>query len=59
MLSLEKWQEKGCPKAGDILRGYTDKLISEISPPQDHQQLLSGGGEFIRKFCKTMRQNGT
>ncbi|CAB1055317.1 hypothetical protein D1BOALGB6SA_50 [Olavius sp. associated proteobacterium Delta 1] len=58
MLSLEKWQEKGCPRAGDILRKHTDKLLREILPPQGYEQLLSGGEEFIKKVCKTMRKTG-
>ena len=49
--SLEKWKDNGCPKAGDTLREYTDKLLGEISPPDDHEQLLSDGEEFIKSVC--------
>ena len=48
MLSLEKWQEKGCPKAGEVLRRHTDTLLHEIAPPDDHPQILASGEEFIQ-----------
>jgi trimethylamine--corrinoid protein Co-methyltransferase len=46
-LSLEKWQEMDCPRAGRTLREYTEKLLSEITPPEDHEHLLSSGHDFI------------
>ena len=55
-LSLDKWQEIGCPKAGDILKKHTDKLLDEILPPQDHEQILSDGEKFIGNFFKTRHQ---
>jgi trimethylamine--corrinoid protein Co-methyltransferase len=54
-LSLEKWQEKGCPRAGNLLREYTAQLLGDIKPPEDQEQLLSGGEKFIRSVCKTLR----
>jgi trimethylamine--corrinoid protein Co-methyltransferase len=52
-LSLEKWQAMDCPRAGRTLRVYTEKLLGEILPPADHQQLLFEGEKFIKNFCKT------
>ena len=53
MLSLEKWKEMDCPRAGKTLREYTDKLMGQIGPPEDHKMLLSDGEKFIKNFCKT------
>ena len=55
MLSLDKWQEKGCPKAGEVLRQHTDTLLHEIAPPGDHPQILEGGEEFIKKNRKNLQ----
>lgn len=48
-LSLESWHEKGCPGAGEELRKYTNKLLAELIPPEDHDRLLSGGEKFLKK----------
>ncbi len=47
MLSLEKWEEKGRPKAGEVLRRHTHDLLNEITPPPDHDEILAVGEEFI------------
>jgi trimethylamine--corrinoid protein Co-methyltransferase len=47
--SLESWEEKGRPEAGEELRKYTDKLLQKLAPPEDHDKLLSQGEKFIRK----------
>ena len=46
-LTLEKWQEKGNPKAGRILRQYTVGLLDGLKPPEDHDDLLARGEAFI------------
>lgn len=50
-LNLEKWQAKGAPRADDVLRKYTFKLMEECRPPQDHPDLLAQGEAFIRNFA--------
>jgi trimethylamine--corrinoid protein Co-methyltransferase len=47
-LTLETWQEQGCPKALDVLRRHTQQLLDQASPPQDHGQLVAKGQEFIQ-----------
>jgi trimethylamine--corrinoid protein Co-methyltransferase len=47
-LRLESWEGKGRPKAGNELRKYTQKLLDEAAPPEDHDGLLSQGEKFIR-----------
>jgi len=48
-LSLEKWQEKGNPRASQYLRDRTIQLIETQSPPEDHDQLLASGEAFIHQ----------
>ena len=47
MLTLEKWQEKGAPQAGKILRERTLSIVEGLEPPEDHDDLLSRGEAFI------------
>ncbi len=47
-LSLESWEEKGRPEAGEELRKYTDNLLQKLTPPEDHDKLLRHGEKFIR-----------
>ncbi len=45
-LTMEKWQEKGMPDAGRLLRQYTRHLLDDLKPPDDHAELI-GRGEAI------------
>jgi trimethylamine--corrinoid protein Co-methyltransferase len=49
-LTLEAWQEQGCPRAMDVLRRYTQDLLDQASPPQDHGKLMAKGEEFIESL---------
>jgi trimethylamine--corrinoid protein Co-methyltransferase len=49
-LNLEKWQAKGAPRAGEVLREYTLKLLEESRPPEDHSVLLAQGEAFIHDY---------
>jgi len=44
---LEKWQEEGQPRAEDYLRRKTVELIETHQPPEDSEELLVRGEEFI------------
>lgn len=46
-LSIDEWQDRGRPRAEDLLRGYTRQLLSESKPPEDHSELLAQGEAFI------------
>ena len=46
-LTLEKWQEKGMPEAGKLLRQYTQRLLDGLKPPGDHAELMARGEAFI------------
>jgi trimethylamine---corrinoid protein Co-methyltransferase len=45
--SIEKWQEVGQPKAEKLLQEKTSAIISELTAPQDHDELLAKGETFI------------
>jgi trimethylamine--corrinoid protein Co-methyltransferase len=47
-LSLEEWQAQGYPQAAEKLRRYTDQLLSQLEPPDDHRHLIEQGEAFIR-----------
>jgi trimethylamine--corrinoid protein Co-methyltransferase len=47
-LSLESWQDKGRPEALGFLRERTRQLLSESTPPDDHDDLIARGEAFIQ-----------
>ncbi len=50
MLSLEKWEENGRPRADEELRKYTHILLEKLTPPKDHDRLLDSGEKFLKNF---------
>jgi len=48
-LSLEKWEEQGRPQAGAYLKRYTQQLITEAKPPEDHEAIVAKGEKYIQK----------
>jgi trimethylamine--corrinoid protein Co-methyltransferase len=46
-LTLEAWQERGCPSPEAELRRYTRDLIADLEPPPDHKELIDRGEAFI------------
>ncbi len=49
-LSLEKWQAQGRPQAIDILRQKTRQLLDHPLVPEDHDELVARGEEFIKSL---------
>jgi trimethylamine--corrinoid protein Co-methyltransferase len=47
-LTLDDWQARGCPRADQVLREHTRRLLSELKAPQDHDELQARGEAFIR-----------
>lgn len=47
-LTLEEWRARGCPRADDLLRRYTQQLLEESRAPDDHADLMTRGEAFIR-----------
>ena len=51
--TLEQWQANQCPDAGKMLREYTHEMIEKLSPPDDHDELMDRGKQFIAKCSLT------
>jgi trimethylamine---corrinoid protein Co-methyltransferase len=45
--SLERWEDRGQPQIIDLLRQFTQELLSSSQPPQDHDELVKRGEEYI------------
>lgn len=45
--TMEKWQEAGEPSAQQVLREKTRDLLASAPVPDDHDELISRGEEFI------------
>jgi len=50
--SMEKWQEVGSPPARQVLREKTQDLMASAPAPDDHDELIGKGEEFISKYPK-------
>ena len=48
-LTLDGWEAAGKPKADDILRQHTRELLDNLTAPDDHDELIAKGEEFINK----------
>jgi len=49
-LTLEEWQGRGQPRADELLRAYTRRLLDKLQPPDDHDALMARGEAFIRSL---------
>jgi trimethylamine--corrinoid protein Co-methyltransferase len=49
-LTLEAWQDRGRPRAEDVLRRHTCELIASVGPPADCDELMAQGEAFIRSL---------
>jgi trimethylamine--corrinoid protein Co-methyltransferase len=45
--SMEKWQAEGQPEARQVLREKTQDMISNLSAPDDYDELVGKGEEYI------------
>jgi trimethylamine--corrinoid protein Co-methyltransferase len=50
--SMEKWQEAGSPPARQVLREKTQDLMASAPTPDDHDEFIAKGEEFISKYLK-------
>ncbi len=48
--SMEKWQVEGALQAQTILRQYTQHLIETAPAPEDHDELIAMGEEYIKSL---------
>jgi trimethylamine--corrinoid protein Co-methyltransferase len=49
-MNLNKWRERGCPRADDLLRNYTLHLMADCKPPEYHADLTGKGEAFIKNY---------
>ena len=49
-ISLEKWVEQGHPKANQLVREKTQEIMTQAKAPDDHDEIIAKGEEFIRKL---------
>jgi len=50
--SMEKWQELGAPTARQVLQEKTQDLLSSAPAPDDHDEFIGKGEEFISNYSK-------
>jgi trimethylamine--corrinoid protein Co-methyltransferase len=46
--SLDKWQAEQSPKAIDLLREHTQDILANLTPPEDHDEIMGRGEAYIR-----------
>jgi trimethylamine:corrinoid methyltransferase-like protein len=46
-ISLEKWEELGNPRMEKLLRDRTVELLSNQEAPEDHDEIIARGEEFL------------
>jgi hypothetical protein len=47
-LSLEEWLARDRPRADDLIRHHTLRLLQEAGAPGDHAELMMKGEAFIQ-----------
>jgi len=46
-LTLEGWRDRGRPRAEEVLRDYTRRLIRDLEGPADYEDVMARGEAFI------------
>lgn len=49
-LTFEGWQDRGRPRAEDVLREYTRRLIRNLEGPADYEDVMARGEAFIEEL---------
>jgi trimethylamine--corrinoid protein Co-methyltransferase len=49
-LTVDDWRQQGQPRADDRLRSYTKQFMEVLAPPEDHDDLIGRGEDFIRRL---------
>jgi trimethylamine:corrinoid methyltransferase-like protein len=53
---MERWQAEGQPEARRVLREKTQAMLADLSVPDDYEDLVGKGTEFIQKREKQANQ---
>ena len=48
--SMEKWQDAGAPPARQVLRQKTQDFMAATTAPEDFEDFIGKGEEFIKKY---------
>jgi trimethylamine--corrinoid protein Co-methyltransferase len=49
-LTVEDWIQQGSPRADDRLRNHTKQLLESLEAPEDHDDLIGRGEEYINSI---------
>jgi trimethylamine:corrinoid methyltransferase-like protein len=49
--TMEKWQSEGQPTARQVLRERTRTLMADLPAPEDYEELIGKGTEFIKNLA--------
>jgi len=50
--TMERWQAEGQPAACQVLREKTRSLLADLSAPDDYEELLAKGNQYIKSMHK-------
>jgi trimethylamine--corrinoid protein Co-methyltransferase len=53
--SMEKWLEAGQPHAQRRLKEYSLEFLKDLPAPEDHEELMRKGEEFIEKWVESRK----
>ncbi len=51
--SMERWQAEGQPEARQVLSEKTQSMLTDLSAPEDYEDLIGKGSEFIQNMPST------
>ena len=54
--TMERWQAEGQPSARKVLREKTRSLLADLSAPDDHEELVGKGNEFIKNLAELPKE---
>jgi trimethylamine--corrinoid protein Co-methyltransferase len=49
--TMERWRTKGQPSARQVLREKTQSLLADLSAPDDYEDLVGKGTEYIKNLA--------
>ena len=50
--TMERWQAEGQPEARQVLREKTQSMLADLSAPDDYDEMVGQGTEFIRRLSR-------
>lgn len=56
--TMEKWQDAGRPEARQVLREKTQAILEDLSTPDDYDNIVGKGKEYIKSMGHFLDNNG-